>query len=141
MSIGSIGQDDFDEIQVETGDAGNRNGDISYLDVRQVAVQDEPDDTCIEDDRPRNNEARICLGQVIPVDNGAPVSAERFQAHDDHWRSVVAGAVVSVESGVDQLEGMIDPYANSSHVDGIRAEASIQSIASSRSRDKVRGRN
>lgn len=83
MSIGDVGEQDLDEVQMEEGGRDDTKEDVAHPEEVQVAVQDQPCDTGVQNDCPRNSDGDIELSQGVKVDDRTPVTT--LGADVDHF--------------------------------------------------------
>src|ERR1700756_3411199 len=82
MSIGGVGEEDFDEIEVKKAGRGDGKKDVAHLEEVQAAINDQPCHAGEQDNRPRDGEEGICLSYGVKVDDRTPVAT--FRADVDH---------------------------------------------------------
>lgn len=61
MSVGDVGEEDLDEVEVEKGGRDDGQEDVAHLEEVQVAVQDQPCNAGIENGRPHEGDGDIDL--------------------------------------------------------------------------------
>lgn len=156
VAIGGIRQNNLDQIEVETEHAEDSDGYISYFDVWQISIHNEPDDTRAEYHRPSHDEPGVCLCECIPIHNWAyrPRSAmaensstcysPQFLPRGSRPMMKEFGGIGkwygTVDLSPNRWRGCLDPYAllPITITRGKRTEASFRFIACSRSRAELR---
>src|SRR5947209_210269 len=87
MSIGGVGEEDFDEVEVKKAGRDDSKKDIAHLEEVKVAVKHQPSNASKQDTRPRDGEGDIGLSYHVKVDDRTPVAT--FRADVDHFGEVV----------------------------------------------------
>jgi hypothetical protein len=87
MSIGGVGEEDFDEVEVKKAGRDGSKKDVAHLEEVQVAIKDEPSHASEQDNRPRDGEGDIGLSYGVKVDDPTPVAT--FRADVDHFGEAV----------------------------------------------------
>ena len=87
MSIGGVGEEDFDEVEVKKAGRGDGKKDVAHLEEVQVAINDQPSHASEQDNRPCDGEEGIGLSYDVKVDDRTPVAT--FRADVDHFGEAV----------------------------------------------------
>ena len=87
MSIGGIGEEDFDEVEMKKAGRDDGEKDVAHLEEVQVAIKDQPSHANTQDSRPPGGEGDIGLSYSVKVDDRTPVAT--FRADVDHFGEVV----------------------------------------------------
>ena len=87
MSIGGVGEEDFDKVEVKKAGRDDGKKDVAHLEEVQAAVKDQPSHAGEQDSRPRDGEEGIGLSYGVKVDDRTPVAT--FRADVDHFGEAV----------------------------------------------------
>ena len=96
MSIGSVGEEDFDEVEVKKAGRDDGKKDVAHLEEVQVAINDQPSHAGEQDNRPCDGEEGIGLSYGVKVDDRTPVAT--FRADVDHF-----GEAVGIQFELDDV--------------------------------------
>lgn len=108
MAIGGIGEEDFEEVKMEEGRRDDGKKNVAHPEEVQVAVEDQPCDTCIQNDRPRDGDGDIELSQVVKVHDRTPVTT--FRADVPHFGEAAVVVPHGVQSSwsMEVVEGTLE---------------------------------
>lgn len=87
MSIGGVGEEDFDEVEMKKAGRDDSKKDVAHLEEVKVAIKHQPSNTSKQDTRPRDGEGDIGLSYDVKVDDRTPVAT--FRADVDHFGEAV----------------------------------------------------
>lgn len=87
MSIGSVGEEDFDEVEMKKAGRDDGKKDVAHLEEVKVAIKHQPSNAGKQDTRPRDGEGDVGLSYDVKVDDRTPVTA--FRADVDHFGEAV----------------------------------------------------
>jgi hypothetical protein len=69
MSVGGVGEENLDEVEMEKGSRDDGEEDVAHLEEVQVAIKDQPSHASEQNDRPRDGDGDIDLSYGIKVDD------------------------------------------------------------------------